>query len=235
MRYDLFVDGGFFRTCAARAQQAVQRTRVAPSRVSVDARRLRRCARDLQATFPALRGETLGQIRFYEGRHLPSHPRREVLERERRYFDALAHHGLVVCCGRLVPTRVDVKGPLRGALLEVAHQLDIDPGDLQARVQARLDAHHEADPLMRQKGVDTALALDLLARAVESEYDTAILITGDGDLAPAARHVRRLRKRVVLLAPPRARRNTIARDLERAVDEILELDSATFAPLYRCR
>lgn len=46
------------------------------------------------------------------------------------------------------------------------------------------------------KGDDIHLAIDMLKDAYEKKYDTAILISGDGDFAPLVKYVRNLGKRV---------------------------------------
>lgn len=46
------------------------------------------------------------------------------------------------------------------------------------------------------KGDDIHLAIDMLKDAYEDMYDTAILISGDGDFAPLVRYVRRKGKKV---------------------------------------
>jgi len=48
----------------------------------------------------------------------------------------------------------------------------------------------------RIKGDDIHLAIDMLNDACENRYDTAILISGDGDFAPLVRYVKRKGKRV---------------------------------------
>jgi len=47
-----------------------------------------------------------------------------------------------------------------------------------------------------EKAVDILLAVDMLACAFDDQYDTAIIVSQDGDFAPAVSEVRRLRKRV---------------------------------------
>ena len=49
----------------------------------------------------------------------------------------------------------------------------------------------------REKGIDVKLATDLIVGAVDNQYDTAILVSSDGDLIPAVDWVRyRQKKRV---------------------------------------
>jgi len=51
-------------------------------------------------------------------------------------------------------------------------------------------------PYWIEKGVDVRLAVDLLGYAFDDQYDTAILITQDGDFVPAVQEVQRLHKKV---------------------------------------
>ncbi len=48
-----------------------------------------------------------------------------------------------------------------------------------------------------EKGVDVHLAAHMLAHAFDNQYDAAILVSNDGDFAPAVAEVRRLHKQVV--------------------------------------
>lgn len=47
-----------------------------------------------------------------------------------------------------------------------------------------------------EKGVDVKIATDMVALAYAGEYDVGVLVSGDGDLAPAVQEVRRLGRRV---------------------------------------
>jgi len=49
-----------------------------------------------------------------------------------------------------------------------------------------------------EKGVDVQLAVDMVELAVDNTYDVAILISGDGDFAPAVELVKKLGKHVEL-------------------------------------
>jgi len=48
----------------------------------------------------------------------------------------------------------------------------------------------------RAKGVDIALATDLLGNAHRDNYDAAVLLAGDGDYVPLVEEVKRLGKQV---------------------------------------
>ncbi len=85
----------------------------------------------------------------------------------------------------------------------------------------------ETDGRWYEKGVDVKIATDMVAMAYAGEYDVAVLVSGDGDLAPAVREVRR-GGRVVDNAMPRRRRSW---HLLQESSKFIEIDQ----PLYqRC-
>ena len=66
-------------------------------------------------------------------------------------------------------------------------------------LKTRIDARSgESRPI--EKGVDVALAIDLLALAWEDAYDMAIVFSGDADFVGAVEHVMRKGKNVEVLA-----------------------------------
>ena len=64
----------------------------------------------------------------------------------------------------------------------------------------------QADGVWREKGVDVKIATDMVSLAYRDLYDAAILVSGDGDLAPAVQEIRRI-GRIVENAMPRTRRS----------------------------
>lgn len=84
------------------------------------------------------------------------------------------------------------------------------------RLEPRGDGHFV------EKGVDIALAVDMLDLAYGNVYDTAIIISGDGDFARAVELVQRLGKHVENIAT----RSTISHHLRQTCDvtTILEND-----------
>lgn len=48
----------------------------------------------------------------------------------------------------------------------------------------------------RQKGVDTLIALDMLSKAYENHYDSAILVAGDDDFLDVVHAVKNAGKKV---------------------------------------
>ena len=75
-----------------------------------------------------------------------------------------------------------------------------------------------------EKGVDVKIATDMVAMAYAGDYDVAVLVSGDGDLAPAVHEVRRL-GRPVENTMPRARRSW---HLLQESSKFIEIDQALF-------
>lgn len=73
------------------------------------------------------------------------------------------------------------------------------------------------------------IGIDLLSTAVRNLYDTAILVTGDGDLAEAVRAVKELGRHVEVASFASGR----AYELMQAADVCIELDIALMKPLLR--
>jgi uncharacterized LabA/DUF88 family protein len=73
----------------------------------------------------------------------------------------------------------------------------------------------------RQKGVDVLLALDMLRFALKGNYDTAILVSGDGDFADIVRMVKDEGRKVEIVTFP----GTRAHALLEASDERTEFTS----------
>lgn len=69
--------------------------------------------------------------------------------------------------------------------------------------------------LFEEKGVDVTIAIDMLTGAFENRYDTAILVSSDGDFAPLVREVQRRGNRVEYLYFAKGR---LSRALQQACD-----------------
>lgn len=82
----------------------------------------------------------------------------------------------------------------------------------------------QTDERWYEKGVDVKIATDIVGMAYAAEYDVAILVSGDGDLAPAVTEVRRL-GRVVENAMTRSRRSW---HLLRESSKFVEIERGTF-------
>lgn len=75
-----------------------------------------------------------------------------------------------------------------------------------------------------EKETDVSIAVALVEDAVSDAYDTALLVSGDSDLCPGVRALKRLRpeKRVIAVFPP----NRHSDDLRQAVDGSFVLGAA---------
>jgi len=76
-----------------------------------------------------------------------------------------------------------------------------------------------------EKGVDINIAVDMLRYAYEDTYDTAILISGDGDFAVAVEAVEDRGKHVENAYFP-----NVSRHLQDACDVFIKLDPTFLAP-----
>jgi len=52
------------------------------------------------------------------------------------------------------------------------------------------------DGVIREKGVDVKIAVDLLTGAIDNLYDTAIIVSSDTDLIPAIEYVKYRKKKI---------------------------------------
>ncbi len=58
---------------------------------------------------------------------------------------------------------------------------------------------------MIEKGVDVRLAVDMVAFAAKNLYETAVIISGDGDFAHAIQYIKDMGKHVELVYLPAAK------------------------------
>jgi uncharacterized LabA/DUF88 family protein len=77
-----------------------------------------------------------------------------------------------------------------------------------------------------EKGVDVKLGVDMVAFAARDLYDTAILISGDGDFSDAVQHVKDMGKHVELAFP-----HSRCFHLRQVCDKFVLLDSSFLVPL----
>jgi uncharacterized LabA/DUF88 family protein len=80
-----------------------------------------------------------------------------------------------------------------------------------------------------EKGVDIALAIDMLDLAYHNTYDTAIIISGDGDFSRAVEIVQRMGKHVENSCPPSVR----SYHLQNTCDRTIILDAAFLTGCWR--
>ena len=76
-----------------------------------------------------------------------------------------------------------------------------------------------------EKKVDIQIAIDVVSLAYENAYDTAVLVTGDGDFVPVVKKVRKFGKNVELWAFRYSLANALREELEQGniyyLDDIL--------------
>lgn len=219
MRYYVsFVDVGFLTAVGA----AVMGTRMED--VRPDASALVDWCRDLGAHLP-------GEVEFlrtywYDGAFDPEH---HEFGRQRAYLDTVSDTpGLTLRLGHIQEHRPPWQRTLRKALKATCRDLHVDFDDFAASLQARFDLR-----LQRlQKGVDAKIVLDMVRFAQDGVYDTAVLMTGDRDIAEAIRVVQDQGKRVVLAAPRQA---NVAREIRQLVDQHVELSAADISRMLSAR
>ena len=76
---------------------------------------------------------------------------------------------------------------------------------------------------LRQKGVDTLIAVDMLVGAFSGLFDIAVLVAGDADFTPVVEEVRRRGVMVVVAASGAS----LSDDLRRVADRYVELVSGS--------
>jgi uncharacterized LabA/DUF88 family protein len=79
-----------------------------------------------------------------------------------------------------------------------------------------------------QKGVDTLLATDMVSMAFLNHYDLSILVSGDGDLAPAVDAVKAAGKQIIVATFLRSRSTAMAQ----SADQEIRLDAESFIDCY---
>lgn len=77
-----------------------------------------------------------------------------------------------------------------------------------------------------EKGIDVMLAIDLLTDAVDNNYDTAILVSGDGDFKYSIDVVKQYGKRVIVCVP----RGVTCEALKQSADEIVFMTKEDLSP-----
>ena len=98
-------------------------------------------------------------------------------------------------------------------------------------LEVRLGISKPRGEAMVEKGVDVMIAIDLLKNAYEDLYDTAILVSGDGDFYPAIQAVKDAGKHVEVAAFA----SNISPEASRAADLHLRLTKTFFTGLWMSR
>ena len=76
-----------------------------------------------------------------------------------------------------------------------------------------------------EKKIDIKIAIDIVSLAYENAYDTAVLVSGDGDFVPVVKKVKKLNKKAELWAFRYSLANALKGELEQEnlyyLDDIL--------------
>lgn len=98
-------------------------------------------------------------------------------------------------------------------------------------VEVRLGIGKQRREQVVEKGVDVMLATDLVVRAYQDHYDTAILVSGDGDFYPAIQAVKDRGKQVEVAAFE----SNISPEASRVADLHIKLTKTFFTGLWMTR
>ena len=140
--------------------------------------------------FPQFAQKLVGSSRtlvrtYYYNAPIPQLPDQERYKAQQRFFASLKRaHGFEVRLGRLEKRQVnmDRAGLVKDLGKECADRvLQVFGGSLQTYTE---------------KGVDVHLAVDMLQLAFNKAYDTAILVSGDGDFVSVVEALKNLGRRV---------------------------------------
>jgi uncharacterized LabA/DUF88 family protein len=112
-----------------------------------------------------------------------------------------------------------------GALDHIDY-LEVRLGKLVRR-SGKCNACGNVEEKWLEKGVDMRLGVDMLAAAAKDMYDTAVLVSGDGDLAEAVKAVKELGRHAEVAAFPKNR----AQDLVKASDVSRDMTVGELKPL----
>lgn len=176
-----------------------------------------------------LQGRELEQIRYYVGKVSGNLKWQHDQE---RFLGRLSSQGIEVGLGRiernqLSPDSNPVVPKLKALLDDVRDSLS---EDAIRRFEALCN-----EPFIRytEKQVDVSIAVDMVAMAYRNEYDTAYLLSADGDFVPAAEAVRRLNKKIFAVSASSPGKR-YGRQLAEAVDSFIPLkrDWFTESNLY---
>ena len=163
---------------------------------------------------------------WYDGALATTHP---AYEKQRRYFDAIAYTpGIQLRLGHLVERQSRLEGPMRRALRTTANGLGI-PAD---RLIAEFDKNWTFYPDRQQKGVDTLMTLDMVRLASRSAFETAIVISGDRDLAEVIRTVQDYGVRVIVATP---NRTSVASEVLQLADNVIDIGQDAIQKMLTAR
>ena len=149
---------------------------------------------------------------WYDGAFEHSHP---GYANQLRYFDAIASTPRIqLRLGHIAERQSPLERPIRSALDNTAQGLGIGPGLLRQE----FNRHWTFRPQRQQKGVDTLIALDMVRLASRLVCTTAILVSGDRDMAEVVRTTQDFGVRTLVATP---RISSVARELAQLADDVI--------------
>ena len=152
---------------------------------------------------------------WYDGAFRPDH---KGYKKQSQYFDALATTaGVQMRLGNIAERSPSYEPELRAALKRTAGGLGIG----EREFFEEFDQHWEFRRERKQKGVDTLIALDMVRFASQKVFDTAVLISGDQDLAGAVQTTQDMGRRVVIATP---NEGSVSKELKKLADAVITLD-----------
>ena len=160
-------------------------------------------------------------IRYYVGKVSGDVPR---IASQGKFLAGIRAQGVDVVLGRIERRMLAPdKNPLITRLKDLiaANRASLgDPllGELQALCETKL-------PQYTEKRVDVSIAVDMVTMAYADQFDTAYLLSADGDFVPAVEAVKSRGKKVFAASP------AVGRELQRAVDTFIPLKREWFSGL----
>lgn len=108
----------------------------------------------------------------------------------------------------------------------------ISDSTLEISIESQLEIARFVQPFARvetqkEKAVDVMLARDFLVGAMQHEYDSAYLLSADGDLTPVVESARALGKKVYCASPG------FSSELNKVANTFIKLTGVWFADCYR--
>ena len=163
----------------------------------------------------------LAGIRYYVGKVSGDVSR---IASQGKFLDRIRAQGVDVALGRIERSMLDPdKNPLITRLRDLiaANRPSLSEpllGRLQELCETRL-------PRYTEKRVDVSIAVDMITMAYADRFDTAYLLSADGDFVPAVEAVKSRGKKVFAASP------AVGRELGKAVDTFIPLRREWFSGL----
>ncbi len=95
-------------------------------------------------------------------------------------------------------------------------------------LEVKLGIWKEQNGSIVEKGVDVLLATDLVLNSVKNKFDTAIIVSGDGDFFPAIEAAKKQGKKVEVAAFE----SNISKEASDSADKVIKLKKSFFNRLW---